>query len=113
MTSILIIIFAAILLFGLFYFENKENRKGILPTKTTLSSLFLLVVLLQPHPIVRYYHFVLLGLIFCLVGDVLLVLPQKKMFLFGLISFLLGHVFYILSFFYVARISQWTWMGSL
>ncbi len=113
MTSILIIIFSAILLCGLLYFENKENRKGILPTKTALSSLFLLVVLLQPHPIVRYYHFVLLGLIFCLVGDVLLALPQKKMFLFGLISFLLGHVFYILSFFYVARINQWTWMGSI
>jgi len=113
MTSILIIIFAAILLFGLFYFENKENRKGILPTKTALSSLFIFAVLVQQHPIIRYYHFILLGLIFCLVGDVLLALPQKKMFLFGLISFLLGHVFYILSFFYVAPISQWTWMGSL
>lgn len=113
MTSILIIIFAAILLFGLFYFENKENRKGILPTKTALSSLFIFAVLVQQHPIIRYYHFILLGLIFCLVGDVLLALPQKKMFLFGLISFLLGHVFYILSFFYVAPISQWTWMGSI
>jgi len=113
MTSILIIIFAVILLCGLLYFEKRENRKGILPTKTILSSLFIFAVLVQQHPIIRYYHFILLGLIFCLMGDVFLALPQRKMFLFGLISFLLGHVFYILSFFYVARISQWTWMGSI
>ena len=83
------------------------------PTKTLLSSLFLLSVLVQPHPIVRYYHFILLGLIFCFAGDVFLALPQKKMFLFGLISFLLGHVLYVLSFFHVARISLWTWIGFL
>ena len=35
------------------------------------------------------------------------------MFLFGLVSFLLGHVFYVICFFYVADISQWTWIGCL
>jgi len=113
MLNISIIILAAILLPGLLYFENKENRKGLLPTKSALSLLFILTALVQPHPILRYYLFILLGLIFCFCGDVFLALPQKKSFLFGLISFLLGHVFYILGFFYIAQESPWTWVGSV
>ena len=113
MSSILIVIFAVILLCGLLYFENKENRKGILPTKTILSSLFIFTVLVQPHPIIRYYHFILIGLIFCLLGDVFLALPQRKMFLSGLISFLLGHVFYIFGFFHVANPGTYSWAGSI
>ncbi len=35
------------------------------------------------------------GVIFCLAGDVFLMVP-RNMFIFGLLSFLLGHVFYIL-----------------
>jgi uncharacterized membrane protein YhhN len=55
----------------------------------------------------------LLGLIFCLGGDVFLALTQEKMFLLGLISFLTGHVFYTICFFYAADTSQWTWIGCL
>jgi alkenylglycerophosphocholine hydrolase len=36
-----------------------------------------------------------IGVIFCLAGDVFLMIP-RNMFIFGLISFLLGHIFYIL-----------------
>jgi uncharacterized membrane protein YhhN len=35
------------------------------------------------------------------------------MFLYGLVSFLLGHVSYIFGFFYVAQTSQWSWVGLL
>jgi uncharacterized membrane protein YhhN len=55
----------------------------------------------------------MLGLIFCLGGDVFLALPQDQMFLPGLVSFLLGHVFYAACFFYGADVSQWTWIGGL
>lgn len=113
MLNTLIIVLAAILLLGLLYYENRVNRKGLLLTKTILSLLFVIAVLVQPHPISRYYHCLLVGLAFCLGGDVFLGLPQKKMFLFGLVFFLLGHVFYIFSFFYVARLSQWTLVGFL
>jgi uncharacterized membrane protein YhhN len=78
-----------------------------------LSSLFVLALLVQPHPIQSYYLFLLIGLLFCLMGDLCLALPQKKMFLLGLVAFLIGHVFYILGFFSVASTSQWTWVGSL
>ena len=113
MVNILIFIPAAILLTGILYCESNENRKGLLPTKTALSFLFIIAALVQPHPITRYYQLLLVGLIFCLGGDVFLALPQKKMFLFGLVSFLFGHVFYILGFFYVAQTGTWTWTGSL
>ena len=97
--NILIIISAAILLAGLLYFENRENRRGMVPTKTVLSLLFILAVVAQSHPSPRYYDLLLAGLLFCLGGDVCLALPQEKMFLIGLVSFLLGHVFYVFAFF--------------
>jgi uncharacterized membrane protein YhhN len=113
MSNVLIIILAVILLAGLLYFEKKGNQKGRLSTKTILSCLFICTALVQAHPIPGYYHILLLGLIFCLGGDVFLALPQDRMFLMGLVSFLLGHVFYVICFFYVADVSQWTWIGCL
>ena len=44
-----------------------------------------------------YGYFVLLGLLFSLLGDVFLMLPSN-LFLEGLISFLIAHIFYILAF---------------
>ena len=112
MPNIVIIIAAAVLLAGLLYFEKNGNQKGKLPTKTILSGLFILTVLLQPHPFPEYFYILLIGLIFCLGGDVFLALPQERMFLFGLVSFLMGHVFYVIGFFYVADLNPWTWGGS-
>jgi alkenylglycerophosphocholine/alkenylglycerophosphoethanolamine hydrolase len=36
-----------------------------------------------------------LGVVFCLAGDVFLMIP-KNLFIFGLLAFLVGHIFYIL-----------------
>ena len=106
--NILIVVCAAGLLAGLLYCEKKEIFKAKLVVKTILSSLFILTAVVQPHPIVSYYRFILLGLICCLGGDVFLALPQEKMFRLGLVSFLLGHLFYVAAFFYMAGINQWT-----
>jgi uncharacterized membrane protein YhhN len=113
MLNVLIIIPAAILLAGLLYFEKKGNWKGKLPVKTVLSCLFVFTAMVQAHPIPGYYYLLLIGLIFCLGGDVFLALPQDKMFLTGLVSFLLGHVFYVICFFYVADAGPWTGIGAL
>jgi uncharacterized membrane protein YhhN len=113
MLTLPIIILAALLLIGLLYFENKENRKGLLPTKTALSLLFIIAVLVQSPLIPRYYHLLLAGLICCLIGDVCLALPQQKVFLLGLVSFLVGHIFYALAFFSVTQTTGWTWVGTL
>lgn len=113
MLNQLIVVLAVILLVGLLHFEKTGSQQGKLPTKTTLSCLFIFTALVQHHPIPVYYYILLSGLIFCLGGDVFLALPQEKMFLLGLVSFLLGHVLYVIAFFYVADISHWTWVGCL
>ncbi|MEJ2170598.1 MAG: lysoplasmalogenase, partial [Desulfobacterales bacterium] len=89
------------------------NWKGKLPVKTVLSCLFVFIAMVQAHPIPGYYYLLLIGLIFCLGGDVFLALPQDKMFLTGLVSFLLGHVFYGICFFYAADVGLWTLIGGL
>ncbi|MGW8303969.1 MAG: lysoplasmalogenase family protein, partial [Desulfobacterales bacterium] len=109
--NILIVVFAAGLLIGLLYCEKKEAPKARLAVKSLLSSLFIFAAVVQIHPIPLYYRFLLIGMIFCLGGDVFLALPAPKMFLFGLISFLLGHVFYAAAFFYSAGFNQWAGIG--
>jgi uncharacterized membrane protein YhhN len=102
---------AALLLFGVLFFEKKENPKGLVPTKTLLSCLFVLAALLQAHPIPRYTHFMIAGLVFALGGDLFLALPQRKMFFLGLVSFLVCHVFYVAAFSGVGLLSLWTGIG--
>jgi len=113
MLNTLIIVLAAILLFGLLYYENRVNQKGLLLTKAVLSLLFVIAALVQPHPISVYYYCLLVGLTFCLGGDIFMALRHKMMFLFALFFFFIGHIFYIFGFFYVAQLSQWTWVGFL
>ena len=109
--NILIVVFAAVLLAGLLYCEKKEIQTAKLTVKSLLSALFIFAAVVQSHPIPFYYRFLLIGMIFCLGGDVFLALPGKKMFLFGLVSFLLGHVFYAPAFFFTAGFNQWTGIG--
>jgi len=113
MTNNLIVVLAAILLVVLLFFEKKENQKRKLLTKTILSCLFIFAAIVQPHPIPEYFYLLVIGLVFCLGGDVFLALPQERMFLLGLVSFLLGHVFFVLSFFCVADLSVLAWIGAV
>jgi len=106
------IILACILMPVLLYFESKEIHKKILPVKTTISLLFVLAALVQPKPVPVYFAWLLPGLIFCLGGDVFLALPQKKMFFLGLVSFLVGHIFYVICFFYTAPPTVWAILGA-
>ncbi len=103
----LVIILGIILLLGLLYHEKKKNRLPLLTTKSILSLLFVAAALLQPHSVPVYYHYLLVGLIFCLIGDVCLALPQEKAFKAGLVAFLIGHIFYIFSFSSLIPISYW------
>ena len=113
MITITIIATAALLLTLLLYHIKRDNQKGALLAKTVLSSLFVITVLIQPHLISEYYNFLLAGLIFCLLGDIFLALPQKGMFLAGLAVFLAGHLLYAFGFFRVTEIGEWTGMGFL
>ncbi len=113
MINVLIIILGIILLVGVLYYEKEKDRIPLLITKSVLSFLFVITALLQPHSIPAYYHYLLVGLIFCLMGDVCLALPQKKAFMGGLAAFLVGHVFYIISFLSLTPILHWISTGAL
>jgi uncharacterized membrane protein YhhN len=107
----LMIILGIILLLGLLYYEKKKYRLPLLIVKSILSLLFVITALLQPHPVPTYYHYLFVGLIFCLAGDVCLALPQEKAFKAGLVAFLIGHIFYIFSFSSLIQIYHWISAG--
>ena len=109
--NVLIIILGIILLFGLLYYEKKNDRKPLLIVKSILSLLFVITALLQPHSVPAYYHYLFIGLIFCFIGDVCLALPQEKAFMGGLVAFLIGHIFYIFSFSSLTQIYHWISAG--
>lgn len=113
MRNTLVIVTAITLLTALLFFERKESVPGTLLTKTPLSFLFILAAATQSHPVLSYYRFLLIGLILCLCGDVLLIFSRKKAFLLGLISFLLGHIFYVLAFFNVSQTGPAVWVVAV
>ena len=107
MLNAIIIVLAVVLLAALLMCIHGNATSRALWIKTALSALFLIAALLQPRPVPGYFHLLLAGLFLCLVGDVLLALPQKRAFTAGLAAFLLGHVLYVLAFAYVTRLSGW------
>ncbi len=111
MINVFIIILGVTLLFGVLYYEKKKERTPLLITKSVLSLLFVITALLQPHPVPAYFHYLFIGLIFCLMGDVCLALPQGKAFRGGLVAFLVGHVFYIFSFLSLTSTFHWISIG--
>ncbi|MFC1896268.1 lysoplasmalogenase [Thermodesulfobacteriota bacterium] len=113
MTQFALIAGAVILLCGLLYTEKSGNVTGVLLTKTPLSVLFVIAAMISAHPFPGYSRCILTGLVLCLAGDVFLALPQRGMFLFGLLSFLLGHVLYIAAFVMVTRLGPLTWGACL
>ncbi len=108
-----IIILGIILLLGVLYYEKKKNRILLLITKSILSLLFVITALLQLHSVSTYFNYLLIGLIFCLVGDMCLALRQKKAFMGGLVAFLIGHLLYIISFISLLEIFKWISTGSI
>lgn len=108
-----VIVLAAVLLILLLCFEKGKQRKGMVLTKAPLSILFIVALLLQPLWIPPLARSLLAGMILCLAGDVCLALPQNRMFLAGLIAFLLAHVCYIFGFFWVAGAGLYTWIGAI
>ena len=73
---------------------------------TTLLILSL-VVCAAPVPSARFRRLVVVGMVFSLVGDVFLMLPQD-LFVPGLLAFLVAHLCFIVAFFHGG-----TWMARL
>ena len=82
------------------FFEHRENKLGIYLTKPTMMLLLIAWVWFYadvPALMVESDTYVIIwfvfGLLFCLGGDIFLMLPER--FLPGLVSFLIGHICYI------------------
>ena len=97
---------ALFFLAGLLYSEIKAQRCGILATKPAASLLFVLTaVYVRPGP-GGYGAVMLAGLVLCMAGDLFLIFSdRRKMFLAGLVSFLLGHLAYAAAFWSLGRFS--------
>ena len=108
-----IIALAVVLLSVVLFAEKRENRALLVPSKGILSVLFVLTALTVSQASSGYRVLLLWGLAFCLGGDVCLALPQRTMFLLGLISFLIGHGFYVVAFLGVGKAGIWTLGGGL
>jgi uncharacterized membrane protein YhhN len=101
---IFIVIVALIFAVLEWFFEYKKNRLGIYLTKPTMMILLIIWVwfyadipaLMTSSNTSGVIWFVL-GLLFCLGGDIFLMLPER-FFLPGLVSFLVGHICYIIGF---------------
>ncbi|MBN1827728.1 MAG: lysoplasmalogenase [Deltaproteobacteria bacterium] len=106
MNGLLVLICAPLLLVLVLASEKTGNQWRHVLAKALLSSLFILAAVLQTGLRPSYGTFILAGLFSCFCGDVLLALPGRKVFLAGLLSFLIGHVWYIFAFATIAQL--WT-----
>jgi uncharacterized membrane protein YhhN len=113
MVDTALLVLALALLAGLLMAERQTRTGPILAFKTPLSALFVAAALIQPHPIQSYYHWVLAGLVWGLIGDVCLALKGNRAFRAGLVSFLLGHILYVVAFAGLTRPSDWLTLGHL
>jgi uncharacterized membrane protein YhhN len=108
MTEHLLPIVAFVLLLTLLIFEVHQRLIPRVIVKTLLSSLFVITALMTPYSETPFGRVLLLGLILCFVGDVFLALEGPKMFLIGLVAFLLGHLAYVTAFITIAEVSWLT-----
>jgi uncharacterized membrane protein YhhN len=73
-------------------------RHAVYVLKPLTTTLILLIALLASSPVSSFYKTaIVIGLLFSLVGDILLMLPADR-FVAGLVSFLLTHLCYIAAF---------------
>ena len=107
MTNLLVVLAALALLIILLASEKQGRTPRGVVIKGSVSALFVLTAWMQPHPVPGYYHAVLVGLVFGLIGDVCLALPGNRAFRIGLFAFLAGHILYVRAFAGLTRPADW------
>lgn len=102
MTSILTIVLSVLVLLSgattiRAIYQDAKQRVYLFKPLTT--ALILLIALINPNPVsITYKNLIIAGLAASLIGDVALMLPDDRWFLYGLLSFLGAHVVYITAF---------------
>ncbi len=87
---LLVAVIAIVIFFIGLYFDNYIMRMVVKPI-----PLLVLISLIKPNT--HYRKFIFIGLIFSVIGDMLLE-ASPGFFVFGLVAFLLAHVNYIIAF---------------
>ena len=78
--------------------DYKKQRYQTYIYKPLTISLIVLIGIIQTAEVSSVYRYLIIsGLAFALMGDIFLMLPSDR-FLYGLASFLVTHIFYILAF---------------
>lgn len=94
--SLLILLSSSLLLRA----EYRGPRRQVYIFKPLTTTLIIVLALMVSEPVSPFYQaMIVVGLIFSLGGDVFLMLPSDR-FIWGLISFLIAHLFYIAAFVY-------------
>jgi uncharacterized membrane protein YhhN len=102
------IFIAILLLITLLVSIKRQLPNTTLVAKSLLSAIFVFTALTTPHLNPSYSRLIVIGLVFCLAGDVCLVFNSRKAFLAGLSVFLLGHLVYVGAFFSIAGVNVWS-----
>ncbi|MCL1702921.1 lysoplasmalogenase [Lysinibacillus sp. Bpr_S20] len=98
---------AFIILFGLYYiFFLSHIPQSLILIFKVIPMIFIIILAATSKNvgIKKYQLLIVIGLVFCMVGDYTL-----QWFLIGLTSFLIGHIFYILAFFSTNERQVPTW----
>lgn len=101
--TILCLIFLGALLWA----ERSENRKLRYFCKPAASLAFVAIGILAYAPKAGYACWILAGLLLGAAGDIALLFPTSRSFLLGLVSFLLGHIAYVIAFACLVPPSAW------
>ena len=73
---------------------KRAPRKIYLLKPLTMLLIVAMDLSLHPEKLDWYHYALLIGLLFSICGDMALMWPSDK-FMLGLVSFLIGHIFYI------------------
>ncbi|WP_404448304.1 lysoplasmalogenase [Sutcliffiella horikoshii] len=91
------------MLLGIFYLYSTEKQLAkwmYLLKPGTMVIIILIATLGLDELSSTYSWWILAGLLFSILGDIFLMLPKDR-FVYGLISFLAGHVCYVVAFLYI------------
>lgn len=98
--------------FGLLVAERKQSQLGSWLTKPVAALGFVLLGLARARYETPYDHALVVGLFLCMGGDVLLIPKHRGAFAAGILSFLLGHVAFVVAFLQLG-VSSLVGIGSL
>jgi len=81
------------------YSETTQTNAVSWIVRPLLMLMLLILFLLNAHNTLCFERiFVIISLIFSCLGDILLIIHRDNFFIFGLVSFLIAHISYIISF---------------